>query len=572
MKSRTSFFNFTVLRKDIFRYAPVWGLYAIGLLLFLLVPNLDWDSMDAADVMASCISSMAYVNLILGGVSALLVFGDLFKARLCYATHALPLRREGWFFTHFTAGILFSFVPNLLLTLCFLPLLQGYWYMAFLWLAGMTLQYLFFFGAAVFCAVCAGNRLGAAAAYVILNFGILLVNWYMDSFYAPLLYGIEYRGSFIELLMPVGRLIDLDFVDYTRRPFTFHGIIPGAWQYLGITAAVGIALAVAALLIYRKRDLEAAGDFLSLPAAKPAFLIIYTLSVGYLFSQLIWLEYLGMFVGLLVGFFTGKMLLERTVKVFRGWNFLQFGILITVLAVSIGLTALDPMGLTRYVPDTDEVDSMQFFDSSDSHLYWNDPSVCQNITDPAEIEQFLQFHEELTDRRYQGASENTVPVYLCYQLKNGRTVYRRYTVPVASDHGQFAKEQLSSWQSVFYTDDWERFVSRIEQLDLEINSGIEIGHFTLKDPQQVKGLLEAVKADCDAGNMAQNWSFHGDEDTVAWLYIYDAEYYSKETTVIASNEQVYGNVYSFSLNIFECCTNTRAYIDSLNLEIEPYEK
>ena len=40
MKSRTSFFNFTVLRKDITRYAPVWGLYAIGLLLFLLIPNL----------------------------------------------------------------------------------------------------------------------------------------------------------------------------------------------------------------------------------------------------------------------------------------------------------------------------------------------------------------------------------------------------------------------------------------------------------------------------------------------------------------------------------------------------
>ena len=142
MKSRTSFFNTTVLRKDITRFAPVWGLYTIGLLLFLLVPNLNWDSMDAADVMGSCISTMALVNVVLGGISALLVFGDLFKTRLCYATHALPLRREGWFFTHFTAGFLFSFVPNLLLALCFLPLLQSYWYMALLWLAAMTLQYL----------------------------------------------------------------------------------------------------------------------------------------------------------------------------------------------------------------------------------------------------------------------------------------------------------------------------------------------------------------------------------------------------------------------------------------------
>ena len=166
MKSRTSFFNFTVLRKDITRYAPVWGLYAIGLLLFLLIPNLDWSVDEAADVMGFSMSSMGIVNAIYGGICALMVFGDLFKTRLCYATHAMPLRREGWFLTHFTAGLLFSIVPNLVLVLCFLPLLQGYWYMELLWLAASTLQFLFFFGAGAFSAVCAGNRLGAAAAYL----------------------------------------------------------------------------------------------------------------------------------------------------------------------------------------------------------------------------------------------------------------------------------------------------------------------------------------------------------------------------------------------------------------------
>ena len=36
MKSRTSFFNTTVLRKDITRFAPAWGLYLTGMLLICL--------------------------------------------------------------------------------------------------------------------------------------------------------------------------------------------------------------------------------------------------------------------------------------------------------------------------------------------------------------------------------------------------------------------------------------------------------------------------------------------------------------------------------------------------------
>ena len=36
MKSKTSFFNATVFRKDITRFAPLWALYLIGGMLFSL--------------------------------------------------------------------------------------------------------------------------------------------------------------------------------------------------------------------------------------------------------------------------------------------------------------------------------------------------------------------------------------------------------------------------------------------------------------------------------------------------------------------------------------------------------
>ena len=562
MKSRTSFFNRTVLRKDITRYAPVWGLYAIGLLLFLLIPNLDWSVDEAADVMGSSMSSMGIVNVIYGGICALMVFGDLFKTRLCYATHAMPLRREGWFLTHFAAGLLFSIVPNLLLVLCFLPLLQAYWYMGLLWLAASTLQFLFFFGAGAFCAVCAGNRLGAAAAYLIVNFGALLAEWYMENIYEPLLYGVEIDLEFLYYLMPATKMNSLDMVNYIRRPFQFMGAISADWLYLGIVAAVGILLAVAAVLLYRKRNLETAGDFLSLPAAKPVFLLVYTLSVGYLISVLIPFVYLGLLIGILIGFFTGKMLLERTVKVFRGWNFLQFGILTTALAITIGLTAVDAARLTQYVPETENVESMHFYFAGDRYLYQDKDFDGWTISDPAEIDQFRQFHKTMASGQYKNEAGESVTVYVHYNLKNGMTVLRVYEVPLQTEYGGFVRQQLSSWQSVFRTNDWETYTAGVDQVAVEMNMKEEYFQFSFTDPAQVQGLLAAVKADCDAGNMAQVWSFHQVDDTSSWLYIYDENYYDSEYT-----QESIGNihrVYSLSLNIYESCENTIAYLETIS--------
>lgn len=578
MKSRTSFFNTTVLRKDITRFAPVWGLYTIGIVLFLLVPELFSTADNKAYLLADSMTSMSVINLIFGGISALMVFGDLFKARLCYATHALPLRREGWFLTHFTAGMLFSFVPNLLLALLYMTMLRAHWYLALMWLAVVTMQYLFFFGAGAFCCLCAGNRLGAAASYLILHFTLQLVGWYAEEIYTPLLYGVEFNWEFLSLFTPASTLPSLEYVNYTTRPFQLIEVYYGEWLYLGIMALSGAGLAALAMLIYRKRNLENAGDFLSLPAAKPVFLLVYTLAVGYLLCNLVFPELLGMFIGLLIGFFTGKMLLNRTVRVFRGWNFLHFGILVTVIALTLGLTALDPFGLTRYVPDTDDVEVMYFCDSTDSHLYLYESPEGRVIDDSAEIDQFRQFHEEITDGRYHQTDSDTpsdvttVTTYLRYDLKSGRTVIRRYEIPVDSAHGEFVQTELSNWKSVFHINDWDTIAGGIDRVDLELCLGENFGNYELSDRAQIQGLLEAVKADCDAGNMAQNWSFHQDEETAAWLYIYDNNF--ADDTYTTTNEYFGGIhvVYSLSMNIYDSCEHTLSYIESLNLDDTPYEK
>ena len=585
MKSRTSFFNTTVLRKDITRYAPVWGLYTVGLLTLLLMPVLFESSGERAEVLIDSMSGFGIINMILGGLCALMVFGDLFKTRLCYATHALPLRREGWFLTHYTAGVLFSTVPNLFISLIFLPLLGQYWYLALLWFASNLMQYLFFFGVGAFSAMCAGNRLGAAAVYLIINCTTYLLDWCAQDIYIPMLYGMVYDGTFLGILTPVTQISSMELVDYIAvsfdgldivRPFQVIGFMTGEWIYLAVIAVLGLVFALLAVLVYRKRNLENAGDFLSLNAIKPVFLVVFTLAISYLLHS--FLPYGGLFVGIFVGMFAGKMLLERTVRVFKGKTFLFWGVFSTLILLSLIITSADLFGVTRYVPDTEDVEAVYFYDSSDRYDYEDQEERPGAISDPGEIEQYRQFHAAMADGRHKHNEERGVTMYMEYELKNGQHVVRRYDVPVYSPEGQFTREKLSTWQAVFKSNDWQQVIDRVTEADLEIRVGDEIGQVTMTDRQQLLGLLEAMRRDCEEGNMAQNWGFHAEEETAVWVNIHDAEYYARleemmmDIVVPHNSNGITYHVYSLSLNVYESCHHTIAYLESLDLVPDLYEK
>ena len=116
MKSKTSFFNFTAVKKNITRFAPVWGLYTVFLLICLFTMGRDGHPAILARDIWEAMGGMAIINLMYGGICAIMLMGDLFNAKICNAIHAFPVRREGWLLGHIISGILFSFVPNVLIT------------------------------------------------------------------------------------------------------------------------------------------------------------------------------------------------------------------------------------------------------------------------------------------------------------------------------------------------------------------------------------------------------------------------------------------------------------------------
>ena len=381
MKSKISFFNTAVLKKDITRFAPVWGLY----ILFLLVDFLTGARNDQKEILAASLAdmmeTMSIVNLIYGGICANILFGDLFQGQMCYALHAMPMRREGWFFTHIVAGLLFCFVPNLLATLFQMVLLGKYFYMAPLWLVVVTGQFLFFFGVAVFAVMCAGNRLGMIAVYGVINGFSAMVYALVKGVYEPLMYGIELVSEPFTFFCPVFWIseerflrFDYDFIDGVFTNGRIREFYPEMWVYLAAVAAIGAVMALFGLLLYRKRKLECAGDFLSIRALEPVFVVIcsvaggvflYALSEAFGFA----VDYMLMGIGVIVGFFASQMLIKRTVRVFHVRQFIGLAVLAAVIAGSLVLTWIDPFGITRYVPQTQDISYMRVYRDNDGGIY-----------------------------------------------------------------------------------------------------------------------------------------------------------------------------------------------------------
>ncbi len=516
MKLRTSFCNLTALKKDFTRFAPFWAIYLIGGLLVMLTITGSFlragNGGEAARTLASIMGPFSIINMLYAALVAQLLFGDLYQTRLCYALHAMPLRREQWFACHSIAGLCFSIVPHLIVVPLMMLRLQAFWYVALIWLLSMTLQYLFFFGLAVFCSFCVGNRFAQVAVYAILNFVAVIAYWFCVTVFQPLMYGVELRIDPFRIFCPVVQMcasgsmviISRDRMESTdlgqRWVYTFEGW-GGGWGYLAVCAVLGVALLIGALLLYRRRKLESAGDFIAVKPLVPVFSVVFTLCVGAvcaMFGELFSFGYLVVFlgVGLVVGYFVGQMLLQRTAKVFKGVAFIRLGILLAAMVLSVLLVKWDVFGIVRWIPDTEDIKSIS--------LNWDGVKV-ENEEDFPLV---LEVHRLAVKEGEAPIGNERTYLPITYTLKNGRQVSRRYLVRTQSPAYQALKKVYSRVSTVLgeqAAEDWEGYLQSVKEFRID---GDLVNLVTAKQ------ILEAVKQDCEAGTMAQQHMYHPDKGEI----------------------------------------------------------
>ena len=509
MKLKTSFFNTAALRKNLTRFAPAWGLY--GLALVLIVLNIsDQAGIIFARMMGYSISTMAVVNFCYALLCAQLLLGDLYNSRMCNALHAMPMRREGWFLTNVVSGLLFSLIPNTVVALLGITLSGELWMFPLLWLGAVTMQFLFFFGVAVFSGYLVGNRVALALVYYILNGFSPILYLLIQSIFEPMLYGVTVQREWFVEFCPVEKMIDTVYLavfDVIDTPGQWPWEFIDGWGYMGICAGIGVVALGVALLCYRKRNLEAAGDFAATKPVGIAFLILYTICGGacchsffslFLGDENEWLLYLG----LAIGFFTGLMLLKRTVRVFKPKTFLGFGAVVLAMVLSVIVVRTDLLGIVRWMPKAEQIRSVSITTNrvSDKRL---------TLTEAEDLEKILQIHRYGLENRNAGSdSKRDTRVTLTYTLRSGAVRQREYYVNVDTPCGDMLRFYLSRPEMVLGD-----VYGKLDEFTLQ---GVELpdGKAFIVSAEALRALMDAIEADCAGGDLAQDWAYtepYGDQ-------------------------------------------------------------
>lgn len=458
MKQKTSYFNWGISRSYLKRCWPLWAVYFAVLLLCLLAAIPDYLSRSYGGDFNSLFSSVNgmilnvarasfVISFFTAILAAMVVYSYLYNTRACGMMNSLPIRRETAFITAYLTGLVPLILADVLTALITYAVYAHYGVINFKYLmvfvAYAVMGNVAFFGFASFCAVLTGNIAVLPMVYGILNVLAYVANSAFNALRDFLTYGyISFVGN-IRRLSPIIALTDSRDLDYEDimavgadglQHATGEFIIHGTWLVVAYCAA-GLILAALALVIYRKRDMERAGDVVAIPVLKPVFK--YCMSVGcgvvcaIAFYDGLFRSSFGstgktavimtvlMVLGAGVGYFAAEMLMQKTLDVFHhGWK----GYLITACAL-VAFTAgieLDVTGYETAQPKLDEIENV-YINSG-----YGDATMLESRDEIAAV---LDYHREVIDGKHINENaEKTRCFNVCYTLKNGETFARDYTI------------------------------------------------------------------------------------------------------------------------------------------------
>ena len=619
MRSKISCFNPTVYRKNLARFAPVWGVYGLGLVVGILLLYSNGGTakhFHFAYHMTQLVEIMGVANLLYAPVVAQLLFGDLYNSRMCNMLHAFPIRRETWFVTNVLSGLTFSLVPTAVMALVAFPLLAGSVFEGAVSLSwwiflASNLQFVCFFGMAIFAAMCVGNRFTMLAGYGLLNAGAGVAYWLIDTVYTPMLYGIITPTELMSKLTPMFHITNVSYLQTSATLYDLREIfgndlkgavatftVTGEWWRLWMLSGVGLVFALLGLVLYRRRDLECAGDAVAFPVLVPVFQVLCAVFVAtagqmflYTFAGMDQQSFLVLTTGLVVGWYIGKMLLERSTRVFTLKNFFGLAVLSAFFAVSLRMTHVDLFGIETRLPDAESIRSVTF----GSRVF----------TEEEDIENFLRLNRDALENRsdnwgtfvwvdgewiqYIDTNSDKIDeenpdnrctyvdaVNLTYELNNGKIIRRRYNVwmdneYVSSEAGRIANAYLTQWETVngrtFTLDGVEH--NRLDYILKDVkNLYVDYMNEDIRTENlDVPSLIAAIRADCAEGHMAQSDYYHSGYFRVMNEYS-ETGYYD----VPAIGVSISGEECSWWISIYADSQNTVQWLKDHNLleaEVRP---
>lgn len=465
MTSKISCFDRAVFRRALKKTAPVWILYTLyelllPLRLFSFCRGVSSCTDDFLVQIEKTILGYARINasllpFLLGGLLAWVLFFWLFRAGTAYFYAALPVRRETLFLTNYLTGLLLCAAPALLSSLLLWAVGAGFGAAVFVpamqVFTATMLGFLLFFSFAVLVCCVVGQMAAMPIVYVILNFTFFVLETIVRHLLFTFVYGMPYSQSstmqsFALHATPVlgllqgGFRVQTDWLERDGMYYMEYAPRLEGWSYLGMLAALGLVFALCAFLLLKHREMERSGDVIAVGWLRPVALYVFTIGcalvLGALMAELFssntsdnfWYVLLFLFVGAFVGYFVGKMLLQKTIHVFQsGW--LGLGACCLVLLLAFGAAEFDLFGYSRYLPERSAVQAAGLTHYQSNGLYTTqDDAFIQdvlNLHTAAVSEKSKQEHRR---HAYQLGTDYTEQFYITYRMTDGTLTERYYSI------------------------------------------------------------------------------------------------------------------------------------------------
>ena len=606
MKLKKSCYDPAFCRMGFKRFAPLGILYTLVLVL-LTLSNVNLGRNLYGDITTSLHSCFQYtllINFAYAFILVQLLLGDLYVPRLCYAIHALPVTRGGWFGTQVIQGIL-SIIPGILISGGLMAAsMTRFRVLIPVWMGVSLLYFLFFFGLALLCGVGAGNRMGMAVLYGLANFFGLVVSWARLKIFAPLIYGMYIPNTKV-FLCPMSTLLNSEIFQahyvsqtlpapkdgptayYEASFFDCESVdriefVPKSILTVVFFAILGCIAIFLAMKLLQHRKPECAGDLLAFPKTAPVILVLTSLCSGVVFhavsSLFEWsIGYLMMAIGLTVGYYGCLMLQKRQVNVFTLKHFLPLAVMAAAGVLALGITGLDLFGATYRIPEADQIESVEL---RIPHNYYDTFYASQ----PEDIEKVLILHrdtleehrvtenarpllerifgneeEALEYEKEDGSLEWTGKMFIVYTLKNGSTLCRSYQYHESIPHLDILREIFSRPEFVFnefgleiIPESRSDILTILDQAKLvQLNcwhGENDLGYLRDKtvdipNREEWEQLVDAMLEDAKTGSLAQPYALHPGQDYQDYInIILPASYYDGMT--------------SLNISIYSDCVNT----------------
>ena len=560
MRSATSYFNFTLFRKNLSRFWPIWGLYSL-IWLVLLPVNLLTDG-DYLTLARTRLIPLQFVNgtsaalalaFCFGILCAMAVFSYLYSSRSVGLLHALPMRREGLFLTNYLSGLAFLVLPNLAVFFLSLLVEAAFGVLVFsslfVWLVTACFYCLFFYSFAVFCAMFTGHILALPAFYGILNFLVMGLCFLVNDMAQRFLFGftgaawMETLGLYLTPVAYLASGVRVSYYDGPAPSYDQVAFLSGLGRVF-LVGLIGLVLAALALAVYRRRQLETAGDVVSVAWVRPVFrygvAFCCAIALGNLFDSIFdrllpdgaWTLLFWMLLWGAFGCFVAVMLLRKSFWVFKtSWK--GCCVFLACLTAAMCLMELDGFGFESRVPDPARVQTAYVYNV---RTYPSDDASWAQFTadDPESIALVTALHERIVSEKarleddynlyatgytteadgVEVQTEDWKDVRLSYVMTDGDVMYRDYTVPVTGE--ELAEEGSISTllQALFNApgfaeDAYFGSLADGDRLVAAEVSGVFSGDLRTEDQtlpsESLPDLEAAVKADLAAGDLGRRW-------------------------------------------------------------------